>query len=82
VLGAKGGKVVVAFYDYATETQRELAPADVQPFAGHVPDTIEVEWKGRWYAAVKTGRQGDLTCIHYVGYDSTWDECVAAARVR
>lgn len=82
VLGAHDGKVVVAFYDYATETQRAFLPRDVQPYSAHLADTMEVEWKGRWYAAVKTGTDGNLTCIHYVGYEASWDECVEPNRIR
>jgi hypothetical protein len=43
---------------------------------------VQVEWHGKWYDAVVRAKKGDQTCIHYVGYGSSWDECVGAERVR
>ena len=43
---------------------------------------LKVEWQGKWYDAVVNAKKGDRTCIHYIGYDDSWDECVDADRVR
>jgi hypothetical protein len=45
-------------------------------------DAVEVEWRGRWWPAQVVRKEGESTCIHYVGYDNSWDECVPPARVR
>lgn len=43
---------------------------------------VRVEWQGAWYVADVTGKKGELTCVHYVGWGPEWDECVPAARLR
>lgn len=50
--------------------------------AGARLQAVEVEWRGRWWPAQVVRREGESTCIHYVGYDSSWDECVPPSRVR
>lgn len=45
-------------------------------------DRVKVEWQGHWYdAEVKSARDGKW-CIGYVGWDASWDECVAEKRIR
>ena len=58
----------------------EGASADDPSNAGRKP--IKVEWNGKWYDAVVTERKGDTTCIHYLGYAASWDECVPKSRIR
>ncbi len=45
-------------------------------------DTLEVEWKGKWYKAnileVKEGKYK----VHYDGFESSWDEFVPLSRMR
>jgi hypothetical protein len=43
---------------------------------------IKVEWKGEWYDAILKEQQGASYCIHYLGHDASWDECVPKARIR
>lgn len=45
-------------------------------------EKVEVEWRGRWYPALVLERAGDRTLVHYVGYESRWDEWVTAERIR
>ncbi|GMV43479.1 MAG: hypothetical protein AMXMBFR64_51950 [Myxococcales bacterium] len=45
-------------------------------------DAVEVEWGGRWWPALVMRKEGESSCIHYVGYDASWDECVGPDRVR
>jgi hypothetical protein len=43
---------------------------------------VKVEWKGQWYEAeIRSASEGSY-CIHYTGYEASWDECVPAARVQ
>ncbi len=43
---------------------------------------IKVEWKGDWYDAILKEQKGTSYCIHYLGDDASWDECVPKARIR
>lgn len=43
---------------------------------------FEVEWRGSWYRAERTGERDGLICIRYVGWGDHWDECVTADRIR
>lgn len=43
---------------------------------------VQVEWRGRWYPAVVRERRGKRYLVHYVGYESSWDEWVSAERIR
>ncbi|MCC6807012.1 MAG: caspase family protein [Deltaproteobacteria bacterium] len=43
---------------------------------------VKVEWGGTWWDAVLKNEQGGKYCVHYVGYDDSWDECVVASRLR
>jgi len=43
---------------------------------------VSVEWRGRWYPAIELERAGARSRIHYVGYDSSWDEWVGPGRIR
>ena len=43
---------------------------------------VEAEWKGTWWPAVILGRDGDRYKIHFVGWDSSWDEWMPAKRIR
>lgn len=43
---------------------------------------IEANWKGSWYPAEILKQEGDRYFIHYLGYDSSWDEWVTGDRIR
>lgn len=43
---------------------------------------VEVEWKGSWYPAQVIGVRGDESLVHYVDFDSSWDEWVGSERIR
>ena len=47
-----------------------------------VGDDIDVEWRGEWFQASVLEVSGDRLKIHYVGYESGWDEVVGPERVR
>ncbi len=50
--------------------------------AGKAVKRVSVEWKGQWWPAVLQSQKGGSYCIHYVGYDASWDECVPKARIK
>ena len=43
---------------------------------------VKVEWKGSWWDALIRDIQGDNYLIHYVGFDSSWDEWVDSSRIK
>jgi hypothetical protein len=45
-------------------------------------EKVEVEWRGHWYPAVILQQARSRYLVHYVGYDSSWDEWVTPDRVR
>ena len=62
----------------------ENRPAD-HPF--NKPDystgqQVKVEWKESWWDALIRDIQGDNYLIHYVGFDSSWDEWVDTSRIK
>ena len=58
------------------------APAVKPVVTPAAPEKVEVEWKGKWWPAEVTGARGGKTCIHYTGFDASWDECVPTTRLR
>lgn len=45
-------------------------------------DLVEVLWQNTWWPAKVLEVKGENYCITYVGWDSSWDECVASNRIR
>ena len=43
---------------------------------------IKVEWQGSWWDAIVRERRNSDYLIHYVGFDSSWDEWVNPSRMR
>ena len=43
---------------------------------------IKVEWKGSWWDAIIREIKGDSYLIHYIGFDSNWDEWVGNSRIK
>jgi hypothetical protein len=58
------------------------SPSEVEPARRGVGDEVEVEWQGRWYAAVLRELRGDQWLVHYDGYGDEWDEAVGDDRIR
>ncbi|MDF1564334.1 MAG: caspase family protein [Deltaproteobacteria bacterium] len=46
------------------------------------PALVEVEWGGSWWPALILEEKGKQLRIHYVGYDSSWDEWIPPERLR
>ena len=43
---------------------------------------VQVEWNGQWWDALVREVSGTQYLIHYVGFDSSWDEWVGPERIR
>lgn len=50
--------------------------------AWQIGEYVEVEWKGRWWRAQVIEVDGSRPKVHYLGFEASWDEWVARARVR
>ena len=45
-------------------------------------EQINVEWKGSWWEGLIREISADKYLIHYVGFDSSWDEWVTTERIQ
>ncbi len=45
-------------------------------------EQVKVEWKGDWWDALIREVSGDQYLVHYVGFDSSWDEWVTTQRMQ
>ena len=45
-------------------------------------EQVKGEWKGQWWDALVREVAGDKYLIHYVVFDSSWDEWVGAERIQ
>ena len=61
---------------------RHIRRADDSSTADAMVADAIVEWQGRWYPAAILESDGERTLIHYIGYDSSWDEWVPPERIR
>ncbi|MDP6234407.1 MAG: Tudor-knot domain-containing protein [Candidatus Poseidoniaceae archaeon] len=43
---------------------------------------VKVEWNGSWWDALIREQKDGLYLIHYVGFDSSWDEWVDSSRIK
>ena len=43
---------------------------------------IKVEWNEGWWDAIIRDISGDSYLIHYIGFDSSWDEWVGTSRMK
>jgi hypothetical protein len=87
IVGVQNGKFRIHYYgwDDADDewlTVAALSPPNAPKSRFIVGQTVEVEWKGKWWKA-KVQRVGDgLYFIRYDGYDASWDEWVGQRRIR
>ena len=45
-------------------------------------EQVKVEWKGEWWDSLIREVAGQKYLIHYVGFDSSWDEWVGPERIQ
>jgi hypothetical protein len=85
VVDYRGGAFHVHYYGYEESDDEWVRlsqirePAIVEYPAG---STVEVIWKRKWYPAKVVSVERGVHLIHYVDYDSDWDEWVGAERIR
>lgn len=94
ILAVADGKFAVQFYDYTEKNKIELPAAKLEPlpedwsnrakkFAFKAEKAeVEVEWNSQWFPATILKKDGEKTLIHYIGFDSSWDEWVTKERIR
>ena len=60
-----------------------VSPAD-HPFNNpySAGEQVKVEWKGEWWDSLIREVSGQQYLIHYVGFDSSWDEWVGPERIQ
>ncbi len=75
---------VLAFAPSATAHEHHSHPQQVanDPPVEQRQATLFVEWGGTWWAATVNGpTKNGLTPIHYIGWESSWDESVTSQRM-
>jgi hypothetical protein len=87
IVGARPGQFRVHWLGSTGYDDEWVAAGDVRFAAGaaatyQVGASVDVKWKGKWYAASVLERDGALYLIHYTGYDASWDEWVGPRRMR
>ncbi len=57
---------------------------DNHPFNNHFSagQQVKVEWKGSWWDALIREVSGNQYLIHYIGFDSSWDEWITVERMK
>jgi hypothetical protein len=43
---------------------------------------VKIEWRGSWWDGLIREIRGDKYLIHYIGFDSSWDELVDNSRIK
>lgn len=82
------GQLTVWHRTPAFDPRTLLAEVDVATLRGargsrwRVGDFVEAQWKEKWWRAEVIDTRADAWKVRYLGFDKTWDEWLAAARVR
>lgn len=63
---------------YAVASRKAAPPAQDSAAVAQV----EVLWNGIWWDATVLGERGSSLKVHYIGWESSWDEWVSPARYR
>ena len=81
----KGDKYCVSYDGWAKSWDECVAPSRftcTKGMAFKAGQKVEVEWKSTYYPAKIKSLKGGKYCITYIGWESSWDECVGPKRVR
>jgi len=88
ILEVNGSKYKIHYTGWGAEWDETVALDRMRdPFAIKYKGNqkVQVEWKGKWYAAtilqVGTGAQANKYKIHYDGWGAEWDEWVGPERI-
>ena len=68
-----------AMWDECVEAKRFTCKGDSAFATG---ETVEVEWGAQFWEAKILSLKAGKFCVTYKGWESKWDECVGAERVR
>lgn len=78
LFGGVGGHAATGTREGGGSQQSAIAATQTLRAGEHV----EAEWNGRWFPAQIRKAEAGRYLISYDGYDSSWDEWVAPARIR
>jgi hypothetical protein len=86
ILAADGARYRIHYLDYEDSWDETVPAARLRkPLGGNAAkgDKVEVEWKGKWWAAKVAKVEDDFFYfIQYDGYGREWDEWVTPKRMR
>ncbi len=86
IIDARDACFLVHYYGWDASADAWVAPSAIRVAAGPtqyaVGTSVEVRWKGEWFAATVLEVNDGSHLIHYADYDADWDEWVAAGRIR
>lgn len=80
VAPARGGAFRIHYTGW-DESWDETVACDRLFFSRATEGMVTVEWRGAYYRANVLGQTPQGLRIHYVGYDSSWDEVVPEERI-
>lgn len=92
VMKSKGDECFIHYDGYGSNWDEWVGPDRIR-IKGAAPvatsgssfsagDSVQVQWKGKWYPASVLAVQGNKYKIHYTGYESSWDEWVGPSRIK
>lgn len=76
---AEPGAAPAASAVAAHEAVEKVKPA---PVAFKVGENVDINWKGAWWQGKVLSVQGNSYKVHYVGWESSWDEVAPTSRLR
>jgi len=85
IIDARDGKLKIHFIGYEDDEDMWVGPEDLRPITPvrYATGTkVEVLWKKQWYPATVLQAKDGSHLIHYIDYESKWDEWVPSRRIR
>ncbi|MEQ8351572.1 MAG: Tudor-knot domain-containing protein [Leptospiraceae bacterium] len=76
--------VAIAYPAQLTPGPKAPAPMNTAECDYDVAQTVQVQWKGKWYEAQILKVKDDCSqyFIHYTGWSDSWDEWVTPDRIK
>ncbi len=68
--------------EWITSSRVEEPASDSRAPTLVVGSSVQVEWRGNWYAAIIVQAGNGRYFVHYLNYDTSWDEWVPPQRIR
>ena len=73
----------ISYVEWEKKWDEWVGNARIRAFSGyHVGNSVQVQWKGKYYAAKILKVNGRKYFITYPGWDHKWDEWVTVRRMR